>query len=161
MTDVRCPACQHIEPDPPEDYRCSSCGQKLRRSDTAGFAIAMQLGLFGESVPVEQSLPRRGPRRPGAGLDPGGHFQSRRQSEQDAVAVITDFFHHVEDEPAETFARVFAMLAGKATGDLRETAFAAAWFATNCLHALEDAAPGWGTELLQLFALKAAQDTPE
>jgi hypothetical protein len=122
-------------------------------------AVAVQLGLFGEAVPVELvSRSRR--HQVTRGLDQGGRFQSAEQSEQDAVAAVTEFFHSADTDPAGAFRRVETLLAGKAAGDLRETAYAAAWFASNCLLALEDAAPGWGVDLLQLFALRAAGAQP-
>jgi hypothetical protein len=159
MTNVRCPACRQIEVDPPEDFSCASCGQRLRRTDSTGMAVAVQLGLFGEAVPVESvSRSRRGSHTT-RGLDLGGRFQSQQQSEKDALAVVAEFFHNAEADPAGAFRRTEGLLAGKAAADIRETAFCAAWFAANCLHALEDASPGWGAEVLQAFALRVAGGT--
>jgi hypothetical protein len=159
MTNVRCPGCRHVQIDPPEDFTCPSCGRRLRRTDDNNMAVAVQLGLFGEAVPVE--LVSRSRRHPVArGLDLGGRFQSQEQSEKDALAVITEFFHNAETDPAGTYRRTEALLAAKAAIDIRETAFAAAWVAANCLQALEDAAPGWGVDLLRAFALNVAARKP-
>jgi hypothetical protein len=119
MTNVRCPACRHVEVDPPEDFTCASCGQRLRRTDSTGMAVAVQLGLFGEAVPVESvSRSRRGAHAT-RGLDLGGRFQSQQQSEKDALAVVAEFFHNAEDASPGWGAEVLQAFALRVAGGTR------------------------------------------
>ncbi len=140
--------------------RCAHCHQPLDDSSTSDVSpgsggVNLQLGLFGEAVPVEEvRASRLGGSRPG--LAAGGRWQSVAQSERDAVAIVTAFFHHSQSAPDETFARVDTILAGRAAADLGTVAGAAALFAAHCLDALEYLSPGFGMSMLEHFALEAA-----
>ena len=113
----------------------------------------MQLGLFGEVVPLRSVTPKRRAGRPKQFLDDGGTFQTRKQSNQDAVAAITELYQDEQD--SAELARL--RLTGQATADLREAALGAASIAGSCLRALDQMEPGLGANTLRRLALSLAQ----
>lgn len=157
VTLVRCPACGFLTPEPPTRYPCGSCGRTLRwrpRPITAG---PLQLGLFGESVPV--TTPRQ--RRPAA-VPPdvpavGVRSQSTVRNQQDALAAATELFFDEEGYTAAAVARAREFFRGHSTADLQEAALGAAFLLASTLRVLERNSPGAGREMLEGMGLALAE----
>ncbi len=83
---------------------------------------------------------------------------SLQRCHQDALAAITELFHHDHADTAESIERAREVVAGQTVTELRETTIGAAWFAAVALRTIDAIKPGAGLEMLQQFGLILAQE---
>jgi hypothetical protein len=162
MPHVRCPVCAAIVADPAPEYRCPSCHQKLRwRSVTSVGPV--QLGLFGEAVPLTDTASRRRrvPPAPFEAVSDPRRVPSPRFRHRDVLAAATELFHADKTFSAEAIGRAQAVFDDLPIAELRGAALGGASLLALTLRWLEHNTPGAGLDILHTLGLVLAQEDDE
>ncbi len=176
MTVLRCPVCRSTTRNPPLQFACPECRLPLRWAPADGPSIPLQLGLFGDDLPLH--VPAKHERRctliaaldvpVGEGLDrelnaacypadPGeGEAEAVRQTHQDALAVITELFHAEDVADTSADERAGELLYDRSAEQLLEVAVAVGWIAATHLRFIDDSWPGMANDMLERLGLLIA-----